>query len=597
MIVIRNCVAGTRHTMDCSFIKIDPTQRVNNGALSEFNWGMCMLCQKEKCEKLTNPRNSTRDIDGYASLSNRLLEFFDIGQLPYKIPEYILFPKEGTLTQSMKDNIAVWHALCYKNCSSSRLELARKRVPEKSTKNASPVKTRSSNPEWDKNSCIFHNIFCGENGAPDLTHVKLGCLYRVETQECNDKIKELAASLNDSRITNRLQGASDLMALDARYHNVCLLVLKNRVRAKDTLKRHQEESNRTYAHSIALSKLISYIKSVKASMPPHMAPEFKMSDLTRRYEHLMKEMGVSCVGHSSRLKSELIESCDSRLAASGSGPGRKGTSIIFECDANKAITFLSAHSFTAEHAHYVNAATNLRKAMFAQNEKDPTSIANDVSLFVKMVLDGPTSDYAEKDAAISTLSHLFTYHTVKRPDKRSAVVKRSMSVRPEDENAPVAKLPKRRHDVNRELAAIVPVYVGLKVYAETRKKGLIEDLNEIGVSISYKRVMTIVADAASKVSETYYREGVVCPPSLRRGVFTTTQADNFDYNPSSNTAKDAFHGTVISMAQHFQRHNKGMFIHCPVFMPLYVRKGCPPPLFDVRYGRHADAAPPIFAPN
>ena len=42
----------------------------------------------------------------------------------------------------------------------------------------------------------------------------------------------------------------------------------------------------------------------------------------------------------------------------------------------------------------------------------------------------------------------------------------------------------------------------------------------------------------------------MCPPKLRTSLFTTAAIDNIDYNPSSATAKDSFHGTGISIIQH-----------------------------------------------
>jgi len=52
------------------------------------------------------------------------------------------------------------------------------------------------------------------------------------------------------------------------------------------------------------------------------------------------------------------------------------------------------------------------------------------------------------------------------------------------------------------------------------------------------------------VLEEYDRTGVVCPPNLKQGLFTTGNLDNIDHNPSSVTSKDDFHGTAISVTQH-----------------------------------------------
>ena len=46
---------------------------------------------------------------------------------------------------------------------------------------------------------------------------------------------------------------------------------------------------------------------------------------------------------------------------------------------------------------------------------------------------------------------------------------------------------------------------------------------------------------------TIYEQGVVCPPSLRTGLFTTGNLDNIDHNPSFTSAQGAFHGTALSV--------------------------------------------------
>lgn len=49
----------------------------------------------------------------------------------------------------------------------------------------------------------------------------------------------------------------------------------------------------------------------------------------------------------------------------------------------------------------------------------------------------------------------------------------------------------------------------------------------------------------------------VCPPSLTEGIFTTAAIDNIDHNPTSSSANYSFHGTGISLIQHFDnQHNE-----------------------------------------
>ncbi|KAG0715633.1 hypothetical protein GWK47_011480 [Chionoecetes opilio] len=81
------------------------------------------------------------------------------------------------------------------------------------------------------------------------------------------------------------------------------------------------------------------------------------------------------------------------------------------------------------------------------------------------------------------------------------------------------------------------------------KSDLIEMLFDLGLSISYDRVMAISTSMGNRVCEQYHRDEVVCPPNLREGLFTTAAVDNIDHNPSSTTSTDSFHGTGISLFQ------------------------------------------------
>ena len=74
-------------------------------------------------------------------------------------------------------------------------------------------------------------------------------------------------------------------------------------------------------------------------------------------------------------------------------------------------------------------------------------------------------------------------------------------------------------------------------------------LHELGLSISYDRVLTISTDLGNSICRQCHQDDVVCPPSLRKGLFTSSAVDNIDHNPSSTTAHDSFHGTGVSLFQ------------------------------------------------
>ena len=96
----------------------------------------------------------------------------------------------------------------------------------------------------------------------------------------------------------------------------------------------------------------------------------------------------------------------------------------------------------------------------------------------------------------------------------------------------------------------VPLYLGVLIHSRTRKRELIDALFELGLSISYDRVMSISTILGNNLCHQFEMEKTVCPPKLKGELFTTAAIDNIDHNPSSTTAQDSFHGTGISVFQH-----------------------------------------------
>ena len=112
-----------------------------------------------------------------------------------------------------------------------------------------------------------------------------------------------------------------------------------------------------------------------------------------------------------------------------------------------------------------------------------------------------------------------------------------------------------RHAKHRETP--FPIYVGMKVFAKTRKRELIDKLHQNGISISYNRVLELSGQLGENVIKQYVKDDVVCPPILRKGLFTTSALDNIDHNPTATTASTSFHGTSISLFQHPSPQEEG----------------------------------------
>ena len=111
---------------------------------------------------------------------------------------------------------------------------------------------------------------------------------------------------------------------------------------------------------------------------------------------------------------------------------------------------------------------------------------------------------------------------------------------------------------NKSRESPLDIYLGLFIYAKTRKRKLIEKFHDLGISISYQRVMDLSTEMGNKVLNHYEEQNLVCPPSLKLNLFTTSALDNINHNPSSTTSEDSFHGTGISLFQPQDHKDDGL---------------------------------------
>ena len=204
-----------------------------------------------------------------------------------------------------------------------------------------------------------------------------------------------------------------------------------------------------------------------------------------------------------------------------------------------------------EGVQLVNAAKIVRQDILSRDydfngsfksNDDMCLIPPGLSSLVRMILQGTniqkeshTSDAMKK--VISSISEIVMFNT------------KTKSRETEGES-------KIRHQKNRETP--LPIYTSLLLHAKTRQKDLINKLSEYGICISYSRTMAISTQLANSVCKRFDEEECVCPPKLKKNVFSIGAFDNIDHNPSARTAKDSFHGTAISIMQAPTEENEGV---------------------------------------
>lgn len=504
-----------------------------------IDWSKCVLCQIITKEPLQCPGESVRQDsgNGYVTLAKNLLGFNEIHEMPMDVDLTRLNDGDG-IESTFRKHKARWHKSCNLKFNTTKLKRAEKK--RKSSENAaesecgkkSRSSTRLSLPtnECDKDICFF----CGEKSGSEP--LRLAATFGVDSH-----VRKCALELQDERLLTKLSGG-DMVAQDAKYHVRCLVSLYNRARAcKDKTK--LEKSSDEVLHGIALAELIAYIDEAQSD---EVSPVFRLADLLALYSARLKKLGLEKQGriHSTRLKERIL----AHLPGIRAHTEGRDVLLAFDTDVGLALRKACEKDSDDEAMCLAAAANIVRRDMFQQQSVftgsfDPEcqvkSVPQSLLSLVSMVLNGPnikSSDGEGLSQATLSIAQLMQYNSSVR--KRSAENKTTY------------------HHTSRETP--LPIYTALTIHSKTRKRKLVDKMSELGLSISYDRLMDISTDMGNRVCEQYCRENMVCPPNLRKGLFTTAAVDNIDHNPSSTTASEAFHGTGISLFQHPDTQDGGV---------------------------------------
>jgi hypothetical protein len=526
--------------MSKSYQIVDPQEPgPSKEAPVKTDWSKCLLCQAVTPEPLQCPAESKRcDVgagQGYSTLSSNIVRFSELHELPMPIDLARLDEGNG-MEATMLEHKAKWHKLCHTKFNITKLQRAEKRKSamkdcdfDTNTTSKKYIRPKSGSHESATDVCFL---------CEDIVSASEPC-REARTFRLDSRVRKCAFDLQDERLLAKLS-AGDMVAQDAKYHPRCLASLYNKAAAlQDGGK--QDRSDRV-SHGIALAELLTYID--EARMDADIAPVFKLADLLRLYSTRLEQLGVEqhIRPHSTELKNRILAQFPDLSAH------RDGRNILlaFNKDLGLALRKACDEDYDDEAICLARAAKIVRRDMFElqatftgsfDQNCQVRSVPHSLLAMVAMILNGPNIKSQSGDGAPqATLSvaQLLQYNSCVRRRAGSTGV---------------------HHNKARETP--MPMYMGLTVHARTRKRDLVETLFDLGLSISYDRVMEISTAMGNRVCEQYHRDQVVCPPNLRGGLFTTAAIDNIDHNPSSTTATDSFHGTGISLFQHPSPQNDG----------------------------------------
>ena len=535
---------------------------------------MCPCQQNTTSQALEQPwrgrgRGVAKEIgQSYQSFEKNLMKFHELGKVPLNVCTQQLNDGSG-IAATLQKNRGQWHKNCRNLFTDLKLDRIEKRALETADESDescvySPVKRRSSiqgphcsTSDQEEPVCFF----CDQKAGPPGLH-------NASTFGLDKTVRMYATKLRDTKLLAKL-APGDMVASTAIYHKDCLTNLFNRyrkqVRLEERTESAQDCSDLLACESIALAELISYIEEQRLSATAAAIPVFRLADLVTVYSERLTELNPDYKGNvnSTRLKERLLGHCPYLKAA------KQGRDILLTYDTAIGDAILQACSDNdSEAIHLAKAAAIVRKQLFEFGhafsgslcEEDTTTrVPKTLLALVNMILDGPSIESQsrkEKSAnqAAKTISQLIVFNSVKKTTRhRKSVV---------------------RHNSDREVP--IPLYLGLKMHVQTRKRKLIDCLHMHGLSISYDRVLRISSSVAHSIIKQFENDGVVCPPQLKNGLFTTGQVDNIDHNPSSVTSDESFHGTAHSLCQHPTQDNHGTDRNRPVLEDNITEKRIPP---------------------
>ena len=484
-----------------------------------IDWNLCALCQERKTAPSVCPAKcNDKNVNGYEIMGNKL-EIIHNANADFNAPMEFLCGIEG-FEKTLSEHQAWWHKSCRLKVDKMISTISEPKEDNvKSTITTRGInfdkRTRSQDKSMKESDRCF---FCGKDGEGSKD------FHNAMTKEVTEKVRSALRICEEFQLLAKIAD-TDLIAIDAKYHHLCLVSLYNRTRDKET---RQNVDHHKRLEALAYEQTKAHIEAYYESREnTDQAKIFPMSHLCNIYKGFLEQYGLPTYVHTSRLSEQLLKDLPYMTAVKQG----KDKILIFKDDIGEAIKIAcSDGDYNKEARNLIKAAKILRQEILLMKtnfdgrlESPDKTVPEILKSFFKMIIKGN-----ENQQNVLTLAQLLCFNTKKRFSQNAT---------------------HHRHTPEREPS--FPLYISLKVHSETRKKGLIDMLHQNGIGVSYKRVMAVTTDIANSICKRYEEEGVAVPHNMEPSdALITGCLDNIDHNPSSKTSSDSFHGTSISLVQH-----------------------------------------------
>ena len=498
-------------TMSRKFHLVHPNMDRASVGLFDTNWELCAICQEDRAESIVHPATSKWPNigSGYKTLAWNLIQFGELGLLPRMLQLDRLDEAEG-IEAALVAHKAVYHKKCMLRFNTTKLQRAQKRSAGGSSSGEGSAIPRKRSRALSTESSASSKPSCFSCGIPGV-----GTLYEATTFQTDQRVWQCATQIGDHKLLARLS-MGDMRALDAKYHSKCLISLYNC--AKASVNAEHKTGHESVVSGIVMVELDLYTKDTH--LKEGTSPIFRLAYLANLHATRIEQSGVPLDTrvNMTRLKECLLAQLPGLRAQS------KGRDVIlaFDDDIAEALGKACEQDCNSESVHLAQAAQIIHRCMleeansFAGSFKEACqqeAVPPVLRAVVDMVLHGPNIkiqiDGCSTRAA-SSIAQLLKFNGVKHRQQQ----KRSTS----PAGTKMQEHPPVRHATSQE--APVPMYIGLMLHAEIRKRGLLDKLFNLGLSISYDLVLRLSAEMGNRACQLFQTEQVVCLPAMRDSVFT-----------------------------------------------------------------------------
>ncbi|KAK4305062.1 hypothetical protein Pmani_023027 [Petrolisthes manimaculis] len=485
------------------------------------DWSKCIICQEEDSENLCCPAHSSDGVgDGYVSLAEDLIAFSAAGCLPEGLEISKLDYGDG-VAATFQRHSAKFHTLCRILYSKSRLKrtLKRKRsethlITEKQLK--CELDTQDHNVGKTTVVCLF----CDKPASSSEP------LFAAMTKVIgnNENRSTSTTKLVDKKFLEKPPSLGDSIGGEAKYHAKCLVAIYS---ATAGVKANRKLKNKVQTQEGQCSRvfveLVAFIEDTLATREEQTSsPVFKLSDLVGLYNDRLAQLGVACPSvHATRLMDRVLARFPELEVY------EDGCDIFFIRSKDFDMQLWKAYGCDSESDAFTlaQAARIVRKEMmdtkpnFTDNipENGEAVVPPSLITLVAMLLYGANITeqlLMTKTQALLSICQLLLYNSSYRSEKQTQTSQ------------------------VKSCEPVLPLYLGILLHKNTQKRDLVKKFFDLGLSVSYDRVLEISTEKRAKICSYYEKLNSLQVPQLKKSKFVTSALKSITQQTETKSSLD-----------------------------------------------------------